>query len=146
MPDCEEMVPGHWIDPELFLSMCREDPSVQSAFSSGDVEELHAAIEKVFDERWLVRLIQNWEERSPQIFQWVEESLDKPRPKQARRRGRGPDPNKRYRFRCKKCGEKCGIHYYSTSTCCSCGGSDIVREETKSPMGVLGRILLEKSK
>lgn len=137
-------LPGLVFDPEEFLRLCRNSAGVPAAIEADDAEALLEAVNDVYEEAFLVALLEAWDSKKKRVAAWVKYRLAQG-PKDGKKlRFPRPDPRKLYFWKCKDCGDRCGIHYYPVDWCRNCQGQNIVRQTTNSPMGYPGKRLLNR--
>lgn len=71
-------VPPTWMDPEVFVRMCKDTPGVMelakkvaSSKRPDNLKELTAAIVEVFEEQYLLFVVEEFEKAAPLVAEWL---------------------------------------------------------------------------
>lgn len=133
-----------WMEPGEFLNLCLSNTDVQWQLDQqGTLHEdtalMSDALGTLFDEEYLVQIIERFEESKDRLVEWLLENGRKKTEERGghpKKRLKWPpgEPGLNYQWLCKNCGPSY-IHFYPIQACCNCGGQKLVRQVTKDAMG-----------
>jgi rubrerythrin len=133
-----------WMSPGEFQTRCFQNGEIRDILQEAmegniDTAALVDALTTVFEEEYLVEVIERAEETRQQLAEFIVDNAQMISQIEGvalkRLKWKPGSPNKKYRWLCKDCGTNRGLHYFPIEFCRSCGGQHIVRQITQDRMG-----------